>query len=82
MLYKPLLAFVLTQKAGNWKILVVSSLLIDGRAVIIPNKVGTIGFAAYWTAIAEVVAKIREIKYLKNILIYLTFILDFFVILA
>lgn len=69
----------MTQKSGHWKVLEKPPHLIDHRSEIIANELGTIGSAAYWTAITKVETKL---KYIKNILAFFAFGLDFFVILA
>jgi hypothetical protein len=81
MVYYRHSTLAMTQKAGHGKILIKFSLLIDHWPVIILKKLCTIGSAAYWTAITK--AKVAAgIKYIWKLLAFLTFGLDFFVILA
>jgi hypothetical protein len=79
MVYYPGVTLATTQKAGHRKILEKPSRLIDHRPEILANELGTIGSAAYWTAIAKFETKL---KYIKNIDANFTLGLDFFVILA
>lgn len=51
----------MAQKPGYWKILVVSSLLINDPAVIKANKPGTIRGAAQWTNIPKKIVIFNDI---------------------
>ena len=51
--------FAMTSEAGNWKIRVISTILIHYLTVVIADKPGTIFAAASRTAITKVIAIIK-----------------------